>query len=115
MAKQELTSGRARRAIRIGELASQVGSSYLWTSLRRPFLSANEGERELLDAHVKNARRIVESSTQLRGAFLKLIQMLSMREDILPGEALEVLKTTRSSVPPMDFATIAAQIHRELG
>jgi predicted unusual protein kinase regulating ubiquinone biosynthesis (AarF/ABC1/UbiB family) len=112
---RELTRGRARRAIKMGELASQVGSSYLWTSLRRPFLSANEGERELLDAHVKNAGRIVESSTQLRGAFLKLIQMLSMREDILPAAALEILKTTRSSVPPMDFAAIAAQIRRELG
>jgi len=115
MVKPQLTSGRARRAIRIGELASQVGSSYLWTSIRRPFLSEHARERELLDAHVKNARRIVESSTQLRGTFLKLIQMLSMREDILPTEALEVLKTTRSSVPPMDYETIAAQIRRELG
>ncbi len=115
MAKREITSGRARRAIQIGELASQVGSSYLWTSIRRPFLSENDRDRELLDAHVKNARRIVESSTHLRGAFLKLIQMLSMREDILPTEALDVLKTTRSGVPPMDYPTIAAQIRRELG
>src|SRR5208282_5110899 len=115
MAKRELTSGRARRAIQIGELASQVGSSYLWTSIRRPFLSEPARERELLDAHVKNARRIVESSTHLRGAFLKLIQMLSMREDILPAEALVVLKATHSGVPPMDYATIAAQIRRELG
>ncbi len=115
MARRELTSGRARRAIQIGELASQVGSSYLWTSIRRPFLSEPARERELLDAHVKNARRIVESSTHLRGAFLKLIQMLSMREDFLPAEALAVLKATRSGVPPMDYATIAAQIRRELG
>jgi predicted unusual protein kinase regulating ubiquinone biosynthesis (AarF/ABC1/UbiB family) len=115
MAKRELTSGRARRAIKMGELASQVGSSYLWTSLRRPFLSSDERDRELLDTHVRNARRIVEGSTQLRGTFMKLIQMLSMREDILPGAALEVLKTTHSGVPPMDYATIAAQIRRELG
>lgn len=116
MAKQrQLTSGRARRAIKIGELASQVGSSYLWTSLRRPFLSSDARERELLETHIKNARRIVESSTHLRGAFMKLIQMLAMREDILPGEALEVLRTTHSGVPPMDYATIAAQLRRELG
>jgi predicted unusual protein kinase regulating ubiquinone biosynthesis (AarF/ABC1/UbiB family) len=116
MAKRnELTRGRARRAIKIGELASQVGSSYLWTSLRRPFLSSDARERELLDTHIRNARRIVESSTHLRGAFLKFIQMLSMREDILPGAALEVLKATRSDVPPMDYATIAAQVRRELG
>jgi predicted unusual protein kinase regulating ubiquinone biosynthesis (AarF/ABC1/UbiB family) len=113
--RTHITQGRARRAMKMGELASQVGSSYLWTSLRRPFLSRTEQERELLDTHIKNARRIVESSTHLRGAFMKLIQMLSMRQDLLPGEALEVLKATQSSVPPMSYAMISEQIRRELG
>jgi predicted unusual protein kinase regulating ubiquinone biosynthesis (AarF/ABC1/UbiB family) len=110
-----ITSGRARRAIKMGELASQVGSSYLWNQLRRPFLSAPARERELLETHIRNAQRIVESSTQLRGAFMKLIQMLSIRKDLLPGEALDVLRATQSSVPPMNFATISEQIRREIG
>lgn len=111
--RNDLTSGRARRAIKIGGLASQVGSSYLWTSLRRPFLSTGRYDRELLDTHLKNARRIVEGSKQLRGAFMKLIQMLSTRADLLPGEALDILKATQSSVPPMDYPLIAKQIRRE--
>ncbi len=113
--RARLTSGRARRAIKIGGLASQVGSNYLWTSLRRPFLGPHARDRELLATHIRNARLIVEGSVQLRGAFMKLAQMLSMREDILPAEALEVLRLTQSSVPPMDFATIADQIRHELG
>jgi predicted unusual protein kinase regulating ubiquinone biosynthesis (AarF/ABC1/UbiB family) len=113
--KKTLTSGRARRAIKIGGLASQVGSSYLWTSLRRPFLDAAGYEREILSTHLKNARRIVESSKQLRGAFMKLIQMLSTRTDLMPGEAIDILKTTQSSVPPMDYKLIAQQLRRELG
>ncbi len=113
--RKQLTSGRARRAIKIGGLASQVGSSYLWTTLRKQFLSADAGRQELLDVHIKNARRIVESSKELRGAFMKLIQMLSMRHDILPDEALEVLKLTQSNVPPMDYRTIAEQVRREFG
>jgi ubiquinone biosynthesis protein len=111
--RKELTSGRARRAMKIGGLASQVGSSYLWTSLRRPFMPSGRYEQELLDTHLRNARRIVEGSKQLRGAFMKLIQMLSTRADLLPGEALDILSTTQSSVPPMDYATIAKQIRRE--
>jgi aarF domain-containing kinase len=111
--RRNLTSGRARRAMKIGGLASQVGSSYLWTSLRRPFLASGRYEQELLDTHLKNARRIVESSRQLRGAFMKLIQMLSTRSDLLPGEALDILKATQSSVPPMDYPLIAKQIRRE--
>jgi aarF domain-containing kinase len=114
MAKRKpLTSGRARRAIKIGGLASQVGSSYLWTSLRRPFLETNRYEREMLDTHLRNARRIVEGSKQLRGAFMKLIQMLSTRADLLPGEAIDILRTTQANVPPMDYKLIAQQIRRE--
>ncbi|MHB8383124.1 MAG: ABC1 kinase family protein [Candidatus Binataceae bacterium] len=113
--RTSITQGRARRAIKMGELASQVGTSYLWNSIRRPFLSRSDQERELLETHIKNAQRIVESSTHLRGAFMKLIQMLSMRQDLLPGEALDVLKATQSSVPPMNYATIADQIRREIG
>jgi predicted unusual protein kinase regulating ubiquinone biosynthesis (AarF/ABC1/UbiB family) len=112
-ARKDLTSGRTRRAMKIGGLASQVGSSYLWTSLRRPFLATGRYEQELLDTHLKNARRIVEGSKQLRGAFMKLIQMLSTRADLLPGEALDILKATQSSVPPMDYPLIAKQIRRE--
>ena len=112
---KSITSGRTRRALKMGGLASQVGSSYLWTSLRKPFLDAASHERELLDTHVRNAQRIVESSTQLRGAFMKLVQMLSMREDLLPIEAIDLLKTTRDGVPPMEYPMIAQQIRRELG
>lgn len=113
--RKHLTSGRTRRAIKMGGLASQVGSSYLWTSLRRPFLKSDKYEQEMLDTHLKNAVRIVEGSRQLRGAFMKLIQMLSTREDLLPGDALDILKTTQSSVPPMDYGLIARQIRREFG
>jgi len=113
--RSSITQGRARRAIKMGELASQVGTSYLWNSIRRPFLSRSDQERELLETHIRNAQRIVESSTHLRGAFMKLIQMLSMRQDLLPGEALDVLKATQSSVPPMNYSTISDQIRREIG
>jgi ubiquinone biosynthesis protein len=115
MAKRDITTGRARRAMKMGELASQVGYSYLWTSIRRPFLDATTRERELLETHIRNAQRIVEGSAQLRGAFLKLIQMLSMRHDLLPSEALDVLKATQSGVPPMSYPMIAEQIRKELG
>ncbi len=105
---------RARRAMKMGSLASQVGSSYLWTSLRRPFLNTARYEQELLAIHLKNARRVVEGSKQLRGAFMKLVQMLSMREDLLPGAAIDILRTTQASVPPMDYRLISQQIRREL-
>src|SRR5439155_20485736 len=95
--------------------ATSVGSSYLWNALRSPFRSADKRQQALLDTHIKNALKIVERSKELRGAFTKLVQMLSMRDDILPTEVLQVLSASQSSVPPMDFPLIRKQIIRELG
>ena len=110
-----LIQGRAKRALQVGSLATSVTSSYALNALKHPFQSADEKEQELFDLHLKNALKIVESSRELRGAFMKLIQMLSMRSDLFPTEVLDVLSVVQSSVPPMDYDLIRAQIERELG
>ena len=101
--------------MKVGELATSVGSSYVWQAVRSPFRSADKRQQALLDTHIKNALKIVERSKELRGAFTKLVQMLSMRDDILPTEVLQVLSASQSSVPPMDYALIRKQIVSELG
>jgi predicted unusual protein kinase regulating ubiquinone biosynthesis (AarF/ABC1/UbiB family) len=110
-----LARGRAKRVFKVGELATSVGSSYIWEALKSPFRSAGKREQSLLDTHIRNALRIVESSKELKGAFMKLVQMLSMRDDILPAEALKVLSVVQSQVPPMDYAEIREQVKSELG
>lgn len=113
--RNTITRGRARRVLKVGELATSVGSSYVWQAVRWPFRSADTRQKALLDTHIRNAMKIVERSKELRGAFMKLVQILSMRDDILPAEALQVLSVVQSSVPPMDYALIRKQIIRELG
>lgn len=113
--ESQLTRGRARRVLKVGELATSVGSSYVWEALKSPFRSQGRRQQALLDTHIRNAVRIVESSKELKGAFMKLVQMLSMRDDILPPEALSVLSVVQSQVPPMAYAEIRAQVKRELG
>lgn len=111
----QLARGRAKRVFKVGELATSVGSTYLWEALKSPFRSATKRQQAMLDAHIRNAMRIVESSKELKGAFMKLVQMLSMRDDILPAEALAVLSVVQSQVPPMAYDEIRAQVKRELG
>jgi predicted unusual protein kinase regulating ubiquinone biosynthesis (AarF/ABC1/UbiB family) len=110
-----ITKGRAKRALQVGSLTTSVGSSYVWHALKRPFQSPATKDQELFDLHLKNAFRIVERSRELRGAFMKLVQMLSMRDDIFPAEALSILSVVQSSVPPMEYSLIRDQIKRELG
>ncbi len=110
-----LTQGRTRRALQVGSLATAVSGSYAWNALKQPFRSADEKEQELVDLHLKNALKIVEGSHELRGAFMKLIQMLSMRSDLFPMEVLDILAVVQSSVPPMDYELIRTQVESELG
>jgi len=110
-----LARGRAKRVFKVGELATSVGTSYILEALKSPFRSAGKREQSLLDTHIRNALRIVESSKELKGAFMKLVQMLSMRDDILPVEALKVLSVVQSQVPPMDYGEIRDQVKNELG
>ena len=111
----DITSGRARRLLSVGSLTSAVSGSYLWHALKRPFQSSARADEDLLAAHIRNAERIVAGSTELRGAFMKVVQMLSMRTDLLPAEALERLAVVQSNVPPMPFARVREVLRRELG
>ena len=110
-----LTQGRAKRALQVGSLATSVSSSYAWNALKQSFQSADAKERELFELHIKNALKIVEGSHELRGAFMKLIQILSMRSDLFPTEVLDILAVVQSSVPPMDYELIRTQVKSELG
>jgi predicted unusual protein kinase regulating ubiquinone biosynthesis (AarF/ABC1/UbiB family) len=110
-----ITQGRARRMFKVGGLTTSIGGSYIWQTLKRPFQSTEDSRRAILDAHIRNARRMVERSTELRGAFTKLVQMLSMRSDLFPAEVLRVLSVVQSSVPPMSYDVICRQIAAELG
>jgi predicted unusual protein kinase regulating ubiquinone biosynthesis (AarF/ABC1/UbiB family) len=114
-AKDHLTTGRTRRALKVGTLTTQVGGSYLLNAIKRPFQSVDAQRRDLLDTHLRNAMLIVERSKELKGTFLKLMQMLSMRNDLLPPEVLQVLSVVQSEVPPMPYSMIREQIVKELG
>ena len=111
----EITAGRARRMLSVGGLTTAVGGSYLWQAMKRPFQSSERQDAALLETHLRNARRLVERSTELRGAFTKLAQLLSMRNDLFPQEALDVLAAVQSSVPPMPWKTVRGVLTRELG
>jgi len=111
----EITSGRTRRMLSVGQLTTAVGGSYLWQVIKRPFQSATRTEQALLATHIRNAERVVARSKELRGAFMKLVQMLSMRSDLFPAEALEVLSVVQSSVPAMPYARVQEVLTAELG
>ena len=110
-----LPSGRFGRLARIGRMGAALSASWLGAKVRRVFASRagrariDEGQRAAV------AKRVTETMGSMKGAFMKLGQMMSFISDSVPEEMRTQLKKLQSDAPPMDFALVRDSIERELG
>ncbi len=71
--------------------------------------AAAEGERR---ARAKSAEQMTRTLGELKGAAMKLGQMLATDPELLPPEFVDQLSLLQHSAPAMDFATVKAAIER---
>lgn len=108
-------ASRLSRLVRLGSLASGVAGNMLaegakqWAQGRRPKIS------DLLLTPA-NARRVAEQLAQLRGAAMKVGQLLSMDAgDLLPPELSEILARLRADARPMPMSQLVAVLETHWG
>ncbi len=108
-------AGRLSRLFRLGTLASGVAGNMLaqgakqWVQGRRPKVS------ELLLTPA-NARRVAEQLAQLRGAAMKVGQLLSMDAgDLLPPELSDILSRLRADARPMPMSQLVTVLNTQWG
>ncbi len=110
-----MPSGRLARLARFGGLGVQVAGGVLAEGARR----AAKGERPRLGDLLltpANARRVTDQLSTLRGAAMKLGQLVSMDAgDVLPAELSDILGTLRSDAQPMPRAQLLAQLESAWG
>ena len=106
---------RALRLVHMGRLSARLSTSWLGARLRRSFASP-ERRRQLDDAQRRRAgEAVAETMGHMKGAFMKLGQMLSFVSDEVPEEFRAALAALQASAPPMDFALLRAVAEEELG
>lgn len=64
---------------------------------------------------VENATRVTAALGSLKGVPMKLGQMLSLHQGLLPPEVANVLRCLQQQAPAIDFAQIEVELKRELG
>lgn len=111
----KLNLNRTVRSLKLGKLTGRVGASYLGQKVKKLFLTPEESERSLSDAHKRNAQRIATTLGELKGAVMKLGQMASLQSDLLPPEITGILSGLQNAAQPMDYQVIKGQIEQELG
>ena len=72
-----IPDGRFRRLRVLGTLQAKIGAAYLFHWLRGWFKNADENKRLLAETHWRTAVRVLDSMSYLRGAVMKVGQMLA--------------------------------------
>ena len=87
MAEQEkLTTSPFGRFLKLGALAGRVGFSLVGEKALGLFLGEDSREMRMAKSWAKNAEKIAETLGQLKGGAMKIGQMLSVQEALLPKE-----------------------------
>ncbi|TAF35716.1 MAG: AarF/ABC1/UbiB kinase family protein [Cytophagales bacterium] len=103
--KEELSSiptSKVQRAAQFMKTGVKVGSNYVKHYAKKvvnPSLSKDE-------LNAANAEDVYESLSQLKGSALKMAQMLSMYEDVLPQAYIDKFKMSQYSAPALSLPLV---------
>ena len=114
MAEKRPTTSSLGRIVKIGSLMGRVGSS---VATERAIDFAFSGPTKQLrrtENLVKNALRIVETLGEMKGAAMKVGQMLSLHESMLPPEVAEVLSLLQQKAPSVPSEVMRYEVEGAL-
>lgn len=115
MARKELIRSAASRMFRLGGLAGRVGVSMAGNTVANLFRDLESRDGRRADTMMKNALRIKELLGQLKGVPMKIGQMVSLHEKLLPEEIVVALKSLQQNAPPVPFEELREMVETELG
>lgn len=112
MAGQEsIRSTPLTRSAALAGAGAAVGVNYLKHYGRRALGGANTKA----DLHDANARAVYRTFSELKGGPLKLAQMLSMDQGLLPEAYAREFAQAQYSAPPLSYPLVVRTFQREFG
>lgn len=111
----KIPSSRLSRFARLGSLAGGVAGGMLAEGARQ-IAKGNRPKASDLLLTPANAKRVTDQLAQLRGAAMKVGQLLSMDAgDLLPAELTDILSRLRADAKPMPFSQLTKILHDNWG
>ena len=106
---------RIRRAVRVWRLTIRNGVRFVSHRARR--MVTRGDRRDALDTRfaIRTSQDVARELGNMKGAMMKLGQLMSFVLEALPTEAQQALSTLQSDAPPMAPAAAAAVVCQELG
>lgn len=107
-------TARSRNA-RLAGVGAKAGGSYALHRARRAFASAERKETLDTEFELKTAEQVADALGQMKGALMKLGQMISYLDQGLPEHVRGALAELQQDAPPMSPELAAGVIAEELG
>lgn len=119
MAKDHIPTSRVARSARISRLAAEQATKNMGTRALNLTRSQAAGERALERRHLEAAEEIVAALGTMKGAAMKLGQVLSFLDvGLIPANEREAfqrkLATLRNAAPQVSFGAMRKVIERDL-
>ena len=114
MADEELITSTMRRFVKLGGLAGRVGASVVGNQVLDVARSGPAKQVKKTENLVRNAMRIAETLGEMKGAAMKVGQMLSLHEGMLPPEVAEVLRRLQKEAPRVPAEVMEFEIRGSL-
>jgi len=108
-------TGRAARSARMAGMGAKVGTSYAVHRARRTFASEPRRAELDLEHQMRTAEQVAQTLGNMKGAMMKVGQMLSYLDEGLPEPLRDALAQLQQDAPPMSGELAAGVVERELG
>lgn len=112
--ESELITSAVGRLFKLGGVATQVGMSLAAQQATSFLFSDPIAQARKTEKFVLNAIRVTEALGELKGAAMKVGQMLSVHEGLLPPEVNAVLRGLQKDAPKVPFERMEAVLRSEL-
>jgi predicted unusual protein kinase regulating ubiquinone biosynthesis (AarF/ABC1/UbiB family) len=114
MSRDDLITSAFGRFVKVGGLVGRVGVSMLGGQAVSLLRDGPTAQLKKAENTVRNAARIAATLGEMKGAAMKVGQMLSLHEGLLPPEVSAVLSVLQKEAPSVSFDVMEAELRREL-
>lgn len=102
----EIPASPASRFWRVSSVISRVGLNTAAERALGFFLPPETRDRRQAEAWIRNGQLLADALGKLKGGPMKIAQMISLQDDLLPPELAPFLRTLQKDAPPVPFAKL---------
>ena len=115
LSQRPIPVGRLTRLRSVCSAQAKIALAYAAYWLRYGYAARGEKERRLNETHLSAALELFSTMSYLRGAFMKVGQLLANYPNVLPAQFIDTLNMLHFEAPPMHFSLLREFVRNELG